>query len=121
MFSFHPVKSITSGEGGAILTSDPGLAERIRQLANHGMTGGARGRGPGEDGPWYYQVRELGFNARLSDMHAALGRSQLRRIESFLERRRQLAAGYVRLLSPLSLQLLQVAAPDSCAWHLFPV
>ncbi len=97
VFSFHPVKPITSGEGGAITTNDGELARRLRQLRNHGIE-----RDPdrfvdaGEDeaGPWRYQQQTLGFNYRMTDMQAALGLAQLSRLEAFLARRRAIAARY---------------------------
>jgi len=95
VFSFHPVKNITSGEGGAVLTNDAGLAARLRRLANHGME-----RSPDrflEERPgsgWAYEIQELSLNFRLSDIHAALGRSQLARLPDFKKRRRELVAQY---------------------------
>ena len=93
VFSFHPVKTITTGEGGAITTNDPELYERLLVLRTHGIT-----RDPtrmGEiPGPWYYEMQELGFNYRLSDLQAALGTSQLRKLSRFRDRRRQIVAAY---------------------------
>lgn len=103
-FSFHPVKSITTAEGGAVLTRDPSLADRIRVLRTHGIVRDperfeeidlAFEAGPGSaPNPWYGELQELGWNFRLSDLHAALGCAQLRRLEAFVERRRALAARY---------------------------
>jgi perosamine synthetase len=91
-FSFHPVKHITTGEGGAITTDDPDLARRMRSLRNHGIATDHRERA--EAGAWFYEMTELGFNYRLSDIQCALGRSQLRKLPGWMERRRQLAGLY---------------------------
>jgi perosamine synthetase len=104
-FSFHPVKPITTAEGGAVTTNDPSLAERLRRFRNHGIV-----PRPDVDGPWYYEVVELGFNYRLSDLHAALGSSQLRKLDRFLDIRDDLAARYDRDL-PASVRR-PPAAPD---------
>jgi len=100
-FSFHPVKSITTGEGGAVTTNDPELARRLRMLRNHGLerdaarlTDHEQGFDHGEPNPWYYEQHVLGFNYRMTDLQAALGLSQLGRIEQFIARRRQLAHYY---------------------------
>ena len=96
-FSFHPVKPITTAEGGAVTTNDPDLAERLRRFRNHGIE-----RMP-EQGGWYYEVVEFGYNYRLNDVQAALGASQIRRLESFVERRNILALRYRELLSGVRL------------------
>ena len=100
-FSFHPVKSITTGEGGAVTTNDPELARRLRMLRNHGLERDAarlseRDQGFDHDqpNPWYYEQQLLGFNYRITDLQAALGLSQLGRIEQFMARRRELARYY---------------------------
>lgn len=118
VFSFHPVKSITTGEGGAVLSGDPALCARVRLLRNHGMQ---RDPEVADQGPWYYEQRTLGFNYRLSDLHAALGLSQLRRLDEAVERRRALAARYARLLGGLPLDLPDIAPGRVSAWHLYPV
>lgn len=87
-FSFHPVKVITTGEGGAVTTNSCELAERLRRFRNHGI----HDRGSGA--PWYYAIDDLGYNYRLSDVHAALGVSQMRKLRRFLERRQALADRY---------------------------
>lgn len=89
-FSFHPVKTITSGEGGAVTTNDPALYARMKLLRTHGITKDVA-RSPG---PWYYEMRELGFNFRLTDLQAALGESQLGKLDAFVARRRALVARY---------------------------
>ncbi len=99
VFSFHPVKIVTTAEGGIALTNDGQLAERMALLRGHGIT-----RDPGQmtrspDGPWYYQQIELGFNYRITDLQAALGISQLQRLDAYVARRHALAERYDDLLS----------------------
>jgi perosamine synthetase len=93
VFSFHPVKLITTGEGGAIATNADDLAERLRELRTHGIT-----RDPAKltrnDGPWYYEMQHLGYNYRLTDIQCALGRSQLERLTPWVARRREIALRY---------------------------
>ena len=88
--SFHAVKLITSAEGGMVTTNDPELAERLALLRTHGITRDERHMAAASEGPWYYEQVELGFNYRLTDLQAALGESQMRRLPEFLDRRRQL-------------------------------
>ncbi len=98
--SFHPVKHITTGEGGAVLTNDGSVARRLRELRSHGIARDGLTL-PADQGPWYHEQRELGFNYRLTDLQCALGLSQLERLGAFLARRRELAASYdSRLASP---------------------
>ena len=121
VFSFHPVKIITTAEGGMALTNDPQLAARMALLRNHGIT-----RDPGlmthlPDGPWYYQQIELGFNYRMTDLQAALGISQLKRLDAYVTRRHQLAERYDELL-PNRLLTTPWQHPDSySARHLYIV
>ena len=91
-FSLHPVKNITSGEGGAVVTSDELLARRLRMLRNHGVTADRRERE--EAGAWFYEMVELGFNYRLSDVGCALALSQLAKLPAFIARRQEVAARY---------------------------
>jgi UDP-4-amino-4,6-dideoxy-N-acetyl-beta-L-altrosamine transaminase len=107
MLSFHPVKHITTGEGGAVLTRDAALAERLRRLRSHGTVRGADNVA-GWEGPWHYDMTDLGFNYRLCDIQAALGSSQLRRLKTFVARRRAIAdryreafAGHARVTCPV--------------------
>jgi dTDP-4-amino-4,6-dideoxygalactose transaminase len=117
--SFHPVKHVTTGEGGACVTNDARLAERIQQLRNHGMTSAAAKR---TGRHWRYDVTDLGGNHRLTDIQAALGLSQLRRLGDILTRRRVLATRYDTLLRPLSGLHLPPRRPDrSSAWHLYAI
>lgn len=121
VFSFHPVKIITTGEGGMILTNRRDLYERLIRLRSHGIT-----RDPGlmtqePDGPWDYQQIELGFNYRMTDLQAALGVSQMTRLEEFVARRHELVRRYDRLLSDLPLTLPWQAPDGYSAFHLYVV
>lgn len=121
VFSFHPVKIITTGEGGAITTNDHALVRRLAALRSHGIT-----RDPAEmdrnDGLWYYEQRSLGFNYRMTEIQAALGLSQMSRLDTFVARRRELAERYDRILadSALLCPVLDSEANRS-AWHLYIV
>lgn len=121
VFSFHPVKIITTGEGGIVMTRRTELAERLRRLRSHGMTRDPAMMTEPSHGPWYYQQVELGFNYRATDLQAALGVSQLARLDHFLERRRELAAAYDHALAPLGLQLPTPQPGAQSAWHLYVV
>ena len=116
-----PVKTITTGEGGAILTDDATLAERARDFRNHGMVRDAA-RLERNDGPWYYEVQSLGFNYRLTALQCALGRSQLRKLDRFSARRRAIVERYRAAFATeprLRLQSQQPGAEPT--WHLFAV
>lgn len=119
VFSFHPVKHITTGEGGAVATQNPLLAQRLSLLRSHGITRDAALMKGESEGDWYYEQVELGFNYRMTDLQAALGVSQLRRLDAFLTRRRHLAERYSALLEGLPVKALP-PSPDA-AWHLYPV
>ena len=121
VFSFHPVKIITSGEGGLATTQDRDLAERMALLRNHGITRAPQRMTKEPEGPWYYQQVELGFNYRLTDLQAALGLSQLQRIETFIDRRHELAARYDELLAGLPLSPLRRAQHARSALHLYVI
>jgi dTDP-4-amino-4,6-dideoxygalactose transaminase len=121
VFSFHPVKIITSAEGGMVLTNRPDLAERLQRLRSHGMTRDPAQMTEPSHGPWYYQQVELGFNYRITDLQAALGLSQLGKLDAFVARRRELAARYDRLLADLPLTLPGAQADAESAWHLYVV
>ena len=121
VFSFHPVKILTTGEGGAILTNHAPYHEHLASLRSQGVTRNPDKMSAASDGPWYYEMQELGFNYRLTDLQAALGLSQLRRLDAFLARRRALAARYARLLADLPLQLPKMEPVEESAWHLYVV
>ena len=121
VFSFHPVKIITSGEGGMALTNDPALSESMVRLRSHGIT-----RDPAEmthapDGPWYYQQIELGFNYRMTDIHAALGLSQLRRVDEFVTARHQVVERYTELFADLPVILPRQHSDCYSSFHLYVV
>lgn len=121
IFSFHPVKIITTGEGGMALTNKPELAQRMARLRSHGIV-----REPGElmnesHGPWYYEQTELGYNFRMTDLQAALGSSQLLRLDDFLTARNRLAARYDECLSDLPVILPKRLPHRLSAWHLYPI
>ena len=105
-FSFHPVKTIATGEGGMVTTNDARLAERLRRLRSHGMIR------PQDGDPWWYEMPEIGFNYRLPDILCALGISQLAKLDAFAARRRALAARYEEALKPLAPLVVQASRPD---------
>ncbi|MDN5873137.1 MAG: UDP-4-amino-4,6-dideoxy-N-acetyl-beta-L-altrosamine transaminase [Sinobacteraceae bacterium] len=105
IFSFHPVKIITTAEGGLALTNDAGLAEKMALLRSHGITRDAALMTHEPDGPWYYQQLALGFNYRMTELQAALGTSQMTRLDDYVARRHQLARRYDQLLADLPVTL----------------
>lgn len=130
-FSFHPAKTVAAGEGGAVTTRDPALADRMRRLRNHGIE-----RAPdkmrnsdlalaadGTPNPWYHELQDLGFNYRMPDILCALGTSQLARLPTLVDRRASLTAAYDAALAPLSDWLRPIGrlAVGRPAWHLYPV
>ncbi len=124
VFSFHPVKSITTGEGGLVTTRSSIIASRLSRLRSHGISREIEDfTTPANDeierGGWYYQQLELGYNYRITDIQAALGVSQMRRLDDFITARRRLAERYRQLLGGLPLHL---PLPDAnSAWHLYVV
>lgn len=119
-FSFHPVKHLTTAEGGMITTQNPLWAERMRVFRNHGITSDHAQRE--QKGTWFYEMQELGYNYRLSDLQCALGLSQLKQLPGWLARRRQLALKYQQLLAPLlQVQPLALSPDVEHAWHLYVV
>jgi len=121
VFSFHPVKIVTSGEGGAAVTRDDALAARMERLRSHGIT-----RDPGlmthdPDGPWYYQQLELGWNYRLTDIQAALGASQMTRLADYVAARNRLADRYDAELGELPIGLAGRAEDCLSAFHLYVI
>ena len=123
MFSFHPVKTITTGEGGAIVTDDASLYRKLVLFRSHGIAKDAATFARQGLGPWYQEMQLLGFNYRMPDILAALGESQLKRLTKFVERRRAVARRYPRLLGEVEDLILPPPerAGEICAWHLYPV
>lgn len=121
VFSFHPVKPITTGEGGAVTTRDAALAAKLRLYRSHGITRDAEQLDSPSPGGWYYEQQVLGFNYRLTDIQAALGLSQLGRLSHFIDRRQQLAARYDALLAELPLQPLRQDNDRSSGYHLYVI
>ncbi len=119
--SFHPVKIVTSGEGGMITTNDDELAWRISALRTHGITRDADRMIGESHGPWYYQQLELGFNYRMTDLQAALGASQMTRLDSFAKRRREIANLYDVELAGLPLRPLARDPRGISGWHLYMI
>jgi UDP-4-amino-4,6-dideoxy-N-acetyl-beta-L-altrosamine transaminase len=121
VFSFHPVKIITTGEGGMALTNDSELAWRMTNLRSHGITRDPARMVDLPDGPWYYEQIALGFNYRMTDLQAALGLSQLARLNLNVERRRALASRYDELLAGMPLMRQKVWPGVVSAFHLYVV
>ena len=119
-FSFHPVKHITTGEGGMVVTDDPGLAVKMRTFRTHGITADFRQRA--EVGSWVYEMVALGYNYRLPDINCALGLAQMSKLDEWLARRREIAARYTEAFA----QMLEVDVPrvlpgTNPAWHLYVI
>ena len=139
MFSFHPVKHITTGEGGMITTEDPDLARKMRVFRNHGISrdaasmglgdqaadnvGGVKpGRNPATPAPWYYEMQALGFNYRITDIQCALGLSQLKKLDRSLERRREISQRYTDAFANSRVLVTPYQEPDrESAWHLYVI
>ena len=122
ILSFHPVKHITTGEGGMVLTNNPELQERLRRFRSHGIVRDAS-RMMENYGPWYYEMQSLGYNFRLSDIQAALGISQLKKLENFVEERQRIARYYDRAFAGMKQLNIppQPVAGDRHAYHLYPL
>lgn len=121
VFSFHPVKIVTTGEGGIVVTNREELAERMRRLRSHGITRDRNLMTETNPGPWHYEQLELGYNYRMTDLQAALGTSQMDRVEGFVARRRELSDCYSALLADLPLRLPVEDARSASSWHLYVV
>lgn len=121
VFSFHPVKIITTGEGGAAVTNQASLANSMRRLRSHGITREQGFMSRDSEGPWYYEQIELGYNYRMTDLQAALGRSQLERLDQYVNRRYCLALRYQKYLNHLPLWTPNVNKSSRSAWHLYVV
>ena len=130
-FSFHPVKAIAMGEGGAVTANDPDLIARLRRARNHGLVreaaefvrSDAAFDSAGAAHPWYYELEAPGFNFRISDINCALGLSQLAKLDRFVTHRRKLVAAYDEWLAPLApaVKPLKRDARSSTGWHIYPV
>ncbi|MEL7633406.1 MULTISPECIES: UDP-4-amino-4,6-dideoxy-N-acetyl-beta-L-altrosamine transaminase [Sporomusa] len=121
VFSFHPVKIITTGEGGMVLTNSEELYQKLQLLRSHGITRDESMLQGESDGPWYYQQIDLGFNYRMTDMQAALGYSQMDRLDEFIARRRYLGDRYNELLKGLPLTLPYQSSDTNSSWHIYVV
>jgi perosamine synthetase len=120
VFSFHPVKHITTGEGGIVTTNNPAFAETLRRFRNHGISSDARQRQTA--GQWHYEMVLLGFNYRLPDLACALGLQQLQRLDANLARRREIAAQYTAAFREIpGVVPLTVRSEVEPAWHLYPI
>jgi perosamine synthetase len=120
VFSFHPVKHITTGEGGMVATNNPQFAETLRRFRNHGISSDARQRQ--NAGQWHYEMVLLGFNYRLPDIVCALGIQQLKKLDANLARRREIAALYTAAFRDVSGVIPPVVRPEANpAWHLYPI
>ncbi len=119
-FSFHPVKTITTGEGGMIVTNNDKLADKCALLRSHGITRDETLMGGQNDGPWYYEMLELSSNYRLPDINAALGITQMQKLDSFKAKRRELFQRYQELLSDITevIPPTEIQGRDSC-FHLY--
>lgn len=121
IFSFHPVKIVTSAEGGMALTCDAELADKMRSLRSHGITNNLEKMNEQSHGPWYYQQTALGFNYRMTELQAALGLSQVSRLKAFVTKRNQLAKSYDEAFSHSALTCLTPATSTYSAYHLYIV
>jgi UDP-4-amino-4,6-dideoxy-N-acetyl-beta-L-altrosamine transaminase len=122
MFSFHPVKAITTGEGGVIVTNNEGFSERMRIFRSHGITKDPK-KMTRNDGPWYYEMQELGHNYRITDIQCALGISQLKKLDGFIKRRNEIALKYSSILgnNPNIRIPPMPDIPAIHAYHLYPI
>ncbi len=121
VFSFHPVKIVTSAEGGMVLTNDSTLATKLRMLASHGITRDATLLSDHHQGLWYYEQQGLGFNYRLSDVHAALGLSQWTKVSAFVARRNALAGAYDSAFARLGVEVLAQQPNRVNSYHLYVI
>ena len=119
VFSFHPVKIVTTGEGGIVLTNNKELYEKLKLYRSHGITRDSDLMTQEADGPWYYQQIELGFNYRMTDMQAALGCSQMDSLDEFVARRRYLVKRYNEKLKGLPLRTPYQDEATNPSWHIY--
>lgn len=121
IFSFHPVKIITTAEGGMATTNSANLAKSMESLRSHGVTRELDSLNDKDQGAWYYEQHDLGYNYRMTDIQAALGISQLSRLDDFIARRNYLAKRYHEKLSELPIKTPVVADNSLSAWHLYVI
>lgn len=121
IFSFHPVKIITTAEGGMALTNDDELARKIALLRSHGITRDSAEMTQAPDGPWYYEQIDLGFNYRMTELQAALGTSQMERLDAYVARRHELVKRYEQLLQGLPVSTPHQADYSYSAFHLYVI
>lgn len=121
VFSFHPVKTITTGEGGMVVTNKKSFYERLLLFRTHGITKDKSHLERKNEGVWYYEMQELGFNYRLTDIQAALGFSQAKKIDRFVIRRTEIATLYSNAFSSTDIEYLKIPVKKSSAWHLYPI
>jgi len=121
VFSFHPVKIITSAEGGAILTNSPEIDDRVKSYRSHGITKDVEKFKNSSEGPWYYEQHSLGFNYRMNDLQAALGLSQLQRLDKITLNRNELANSYKELLEGLPIEFQRIIDHSYSSYHLLSV
>ncbi len=121
VFSFHPVKHITTGEGGAVLTDSEEIYQKLLMFRNHGITKDEKIFERSSHGPWYYEMQFLGYNYRITDIQAALGISQLKKLPKFLEKRRKIVKFYEETLKNSPLFYIPKEKHGRPAWHLYPV
>ena len=119
VLSFHAIKNVTTGEGGAVITDDPDIDERVRALRTHGVTRDPNRMIRPSEGPWYYEQQALGFNYRMTDIQAALGSSQLGRLSKFIEKRNEIARFYNEQFADLPIRTQVVPSGCRSAYHLF--
>jgi UDP-4-amino-4,6-dideoxy-N-acetyl-beta-L-altrosamine transaminase len=121
MFSFHPLKHVTTAEGGVIVTDNPDYCRKLEMFRSHGIT-----KDPSllqtNEGPWYYEMQELGYHYRMTDLHAALGLSQMSKLERFVQRRREIASIYNEAFADLPGIITPYQSPDTnSSWHLYMI
>ncbi|MEO1731347.1 MAG: UDP-4-amino-4,6-dideoxy-N-acetyl-beta-L-altrosamine transaminase [Pseudomonadota bacterium] len=121
VFSFHPVKIVTTGEGGMAMTNDPELAERMGANRTHGITRDPKRLRSNNPDPWYYEQQSLGFNYRMTDINAALGLSQLKRLPEFIDRRRQIAKTYDTAFRGTPAKTPWQDPEAASSWHLYVI
>ncbi|OUU22479.1 MAG: UDP-4-amino-4,6-dideoxy-N-acetyl-beta-L-altrosamine transaminase [Candidatus Endolissoclinum sp. TMED37] len=121
IFSFHPVKMITTGEGGIALTNDEAIYEKMKLLRSHGITRDPNLMSSKKDGPWYYQQLDLGYNYRMTDIQAALGISQLKKLNTFIDKRTNIAKRYDNNLISSKIQLPSLIENVKSSWHIYVI